>query len=288
MKINHKCEECLYNKQKEAAAGIDHLESFLKEVDHHLKTDGKTKTAPQLLIELNEIAKGYGVPQENYDKEKVEFNQLMLDQEEKLSQKISESKDPLLESLMLAAKGNYIDFSALKNVEASALLELLDSKDTKPFEKSYPGFKEDIKKAKSIVYLCDNCGEIVLDKLFAREIQKANPNAKITFIVRGENVLNDVTLEDAAFCGLDQEFNVIDNGNNIGGTVIHLLGKEAKEALDTADVIISKGQANFETTSQEGYDPYYLFLCKCSRFTELFQVPALSPIFAKESEMNLY
>lgn len=187
----------------------------------------------------------------------------------------------------MAAKGNYIDFSALDNVNADELMRILETKDTKWFEESYPKFKENIEKAKSIAYLCDNCGEIVLDKLFLKEIQKKNPQAQITVIVRGEPIFNDATLEDAQFCGLCEEFNVLPNGTAVAGTVPQLVSKEVKEALDKADVIISKGQGNFETFSQEGYDPYFLFLCKCEHFTDLFQVPSLTPIFKRESEMDL-
>ena len=102
----------------------------------------------------------------------------------------------------------------------------------------------------------------------------------ITFCVRGAPALNDATREDAALVGIP--FPVIDNGNRIAGTQIDLLGSEAKAALDSADVILAKGQGNIETMHGCGYNVYYAFLVKCPRFIEVFQKPKFTPMLLKE------
>ena len=89
-------------------------------------------------------------------------------------------------------------------------------------------FENDIRNSKNIVYLTDNCGEIVLDKLLIRQILKINKKAKINVIVRGEPVLNDCTTDDAIQIGLDKVVDVIDNGSAVAGTV---LGKLSSSAL---------------------------------------------------------
>jgi len=131
-----------------------------------------------------------------------------------------------------------------------------------------------------VLYLTDNAGEIGFDRIFAQQIQAAYPQVQITFCVRGEPIINDATREDARL--MDIEFPVIDSGLGIGGTVIPLLGKEAKEALDKADVVIAKGMANTETMYGCGYPVYYIFLVKCDRVVRFFDKPMMTPMFIKD------
>ena len=140
----------------------------------------------------------------------------------------------------------------------------------------------DLEKGKNLLYLTDNAGEIGFDRIFAQQIARRYPNIQITFCVRGGATLNDATREDAAEVGVP--FPVIDNGNDIAGTVPEKLGHEAKAALETADVIIAKGQANAETLLDSGYNIYYAFLVKCIRFQERFRKPKLTPMLVSERE----
>ena len=130
--------------------------------------------------------------------------------------------------------------------------------------------RADVRSARHLVYACDNCGEVVLDMLLMEEMKRENPALNITALVRGEDVLNDVTAEDARTVGLDRVARIVGNGSNIGGTQLELLGEEAREAMQTADVVISKGQGNFETLTGAGLNIYYLFLAKCPHYTKWF------------------
>ena len=121
-----------------------------------------------------------------------------------------------------------------------------------------------------------------MDRIFAEEIHRAYPQLEITFCVRGGNALNDATREDAKIVGLP--FPVIDNGNLVSGTELSLLGKEAKTAMESADVIIAKGMANTETLYGSGYPIYYAFLVKCARFVRQFGQPLMTPMLVKEQE----
>ena len=129
-----------------------------------------------------------------------------------------------------------------------------------------------------------SCGEIVLDKLFIEQLEKRFPDLSVTVLVRGEEVLNDATPADAKTVGLDLVANVISNGLPIAGTVYTMLPDEAKKALDQADVILAKGQGNYESLSRQGRHIYYSFLCKCELFTNRFSAPLLTGIFCEERE----
>jgi uncharacterized protein with ATP-grasp and redox domains len=139
---------------------------------------------------------------------------------------------------------------------------------------------EDLSKGKRLLYLTDNAGEIGFDRVCAEQIQKAYPHLQITFCVRGGPAQNDATRADAAAVGIP--FPVIDNGNTVPGTDIPLLSREAKQAMDEADVILSKGQGNAETLLGCGYNIYYAFLVKCPRFMDRYQKPKLTPMLVKE------
>ena len=133
---------------------------------------------------------------------------------------------------------------------------------------------------KKLLYLTDNAGEIGFDRLFAEEISRKFPHLEITFCVRGGIAQNDATREDAAAVGIP--FPVIDNGNRVAGTQLDQLSEEAKQALETADVILAKGMANVETMLGCGYNIFYAFLIKCQRFVDRFGAPMFTPMLVKE------
>ncbi|MBQ5589359.1 MAG: DUF89 family protein, partial [Anaerotignum sp.] len=194
--------------------------------------------------------------------------------------------DPLALALRFSQIGNYIDFGALGSVDDEKLRDFLEQAETLPLsEDTYLKFTENLKTAKKLVFLTDNCGEIVLDKLLLETIAKAYPHLECTVIVRGEPVLNDATMEDALQVGIDAFGKVIPNGTNIAGTYIPWVSAEAKAELDAADILISKGQGNFESLHGCGLNIYYLFLCKCQWFMERFGLPQYSGVFINEKDL---
>ena len=144
----------------------------------------------------------------------------------------------------------------------------------------------DLENGKRLVYLTDNCGEIALDKLFIREIKARFPSVDVTVLVRGEPVLNDATMEDATDIGLPSVATVLPNGTNVAGTCLNKLPPKIKEIVDGADVIISKGQGNFETLHDCGLNVYYFFLCKCKLFSDQFKVPSFTGMLLNDRRMK--
>ncbi len=121
-----------------------------------------------------------------------------------------------------------------------------------------------------------------MDKLLLEQITKRFPHLTMKALVRGGEVLNDATADDAVYVGLDNIAEIISNGDAIAGTVYDLMPETAKKALDEADVILAKGQGNYETMSDQGRHIFYEFLCKCDLFTSRFKVPRLTGVFTEE------
>ena len=126
---------------------------------------------------------------------------LWLDLEEDLLSAIRYSADPLRAALIYARTGNYIDFAALPEVSKETALSLIKSENKDELdEQEYRTFCQDMKKASNVVYITDNCGEIVLDKNCHPDSEKRIfPNIRITALVRGLPAGNDATMEDAEF-----------------------------------------------------------------------------------------
>lgn len=226
----------------------------------------------------------YGLGDNQYEEEKKQANQFIMERFDKIQAMVQQAEDPVFAGLQFAILGNYLDFAALQgNVSFEKLEQMLRQALSMELDlQVYEAMKADLKKGKKLLYITDNAGEIGMDRIFAEQIQKAYPHLEITFCVRGGITVNDATREDAKIVGLP--FPVIDNGNLVSGTELSLLSPEAKQAMDTADVIISKGMANTETLYGSGYPVYYAFLVKCVRFVEAFGKPLMTAMLVKEPQ----
>ena len=226
--------------------------------------------------------KYYAVPEDRFREEKEISNRFVLERMAEIRKRVDSAVDPLLAGLQFAILGNYIDFSALQGqVSFEELDRLLDrAGEMTPAGEGLAALRADLETGKKLLYLTDNAGEIGFDRIFAEVIHRSFPQLEITFCVRGGPAMNDALRHDAELVGIP--FPVIDNGNRVAGTQIDQLSPEAKAALDAADVIIAKGQGNIETMYGCGYNVYYAFLIKCSRFVQVFGQPKLTPMLVRE------
>ncbi len=287
-KLKPQCISCLKTKHLNSAP-----DSFSEEQKREYRQgilriiqEAEThQSAPVVVEKINEFKESIGIISD-YSEIKNSFNTYMLSIENDIQGKIESSKNPLKAALLYAIAGNFIDFGALDSVAIEKLNEILkNSQSISISDENFVDFKSEISYAKKITYILDNCGEIVLDKLLIKQIQKVNPNAKIDVIVRGKDVLNDCTIKDAEQAKLTELVSVTDNGTAIAGTCLERISKESKVIIDNADIIISKGQGNFETLSYCGKNIYYLFLCKCNMFAEKFGVEKFTGMFLREKEL---
>lgn len=292
MKLNPFCMCCAVNKQEEKIRkfpDMDKKTEYMKKVMSILSSAEEQDCSPSLSVEIKKLySEFWNCPAEDYTEIKKEFNQLMLNVEASVEEKIRTSADPLETALLYARIGNYIDFAALENVSQETMLKLLENENQEPLSQTeYANFQTDLSTAKTLVYLTDNCGEIVLDKLAVKILKEKYPQLNITVIVRGYPVVNDATMEDAEEIGLTDIVKVTGNGSNVGGTWFPGLSNEARTLLEQADVILAKGQGNFETMNDCGLNVYYLFLCKCDLFQRRFHAKALQGMFLNERRIQM-
>ena len=279
MRIIESCAECLYDKQKH----LTEDERYLKEIKDIIDNRGEDDTSPYLVYRFNKVYQKYFGRQTPYKEIKKKYNDLVLSMEDSVRNRIEASEDPLAKALLYARVGNYIDFGAMNHVDEETFLSLLDrvewnDKDLDVIQ----SFVDQCKRARNFLLIADNCGEIVLDKLFLEQLHKRFPELVIDVLVRGGEVLNDATEEDAEYVGINELARIISNGLPIAGTVYDMLPDSAKEVVNQADVILAKGQGNYESLSKQGRHIFFSLLCKCELFTSRFGVPKLTGIFVEE------
>ncbi len=221
---------------------------------------------------------------------KTHFNTLMAATviTRDLRGRIKADPDPLRVALGYAMVGNFIDFGAMDSVDEQKLAALLDRAPAE-IPADHPvllALKDELAHAREAVLLCDNCGEIALDRLLCETLIDLYPTLHLTVLVRGAPVLNDATLRDAHEVGLDTlpaaRVTLLDNGDTLAGTDPDRLSAAARRALLAADVILSKGMGNFETLRTSRLPVYYAFLCKCSLFATRFSVDLYTGVLARE------
>ena len=279
MRIPESCAECLYDRQRARCQD----EEYLAQVKKLIEERGENDTSPLLVYRFNtEYVKRFGKTA-GYADVKRHYNDLMLKLEDRFRIRIESSQDPVETALALARAANYIDFGAMNHVDEDTCLGLLEGAALRKDEREvFRHLMAECLDAHRFLLITDNCGEIVLDKLFLEQLKKRFPWLKLQVLVRGQEVLNDVTPEDAVYAGICRIAEIISNGKAIAGTVYDMLPDEARRALDRVDVIFAKGQGNYESLSGQGRHIYYTFLCKCDLFTSRFSVPPLTGMLVEE------
>ena len=276
LRFNTECVKCIINRYLNNVPKDFSAEKKLAYVQLVCKCVAEAPSHAGAPVVTQSIKKAlreeFGIT-EDFSKEKHYFNQMMLELETEIFETIQYTEDMLKTAIQYAMTGNYIDFGSMHTVDEEYLQKALQKSGERIVDETvFHALKKDLNDAKRLVLLTDNCGEIVLDKLLLQVIQKLYPQIKITVIVRGGEVLNDATMKDALEVGIDKVGAVVDNGTEIAGTFLEALSAEALQILNEADVILSKGQANFETLRGCGKNIYYIFLCKCDMFANRFGV----------------
>jgi len=192
---------------------------------------------------------------------KNRFNTLALQLYPELKKRVEASIDPVETAVRLAIAGNIIDFGVNSDVEPGQVEQtiiesLTDTLDTGSLEV----FKNVISQAHDILYLGDNAGEIVFDRLLIEQL----PCEKITFVVKGGPILNDAVIEDARNTGLMEIVDVIDNGSDAPGTILDDCSEMFRRRFEQSDMIIAKGQGNYETLSDVEKKIFFLIRPKCN------------------------
>jgi len=269
VKTSLECIPCFFKQAQDAAklAGADkstQKKIFKNLANELLKFDLKEcpTAMGMLLYKLVRQITGNNDP---FRKIKQKSNKLALGLYPRLKEKIENSKDRLLTAVELAIAGNIIDYGVKSSFNIKQEIDKIFAEEDKVIRKEsktlfdYPAFKRDITRAKRVLYIGDNAGEIVFDRILIEELK----NKEIIFAVREEPIINDALMEDAKFCGIDKYARVISTGCNAPGAILKFCTKKFRKVFEKAEFIISKGQGNFEALVGEKAPIFFLFRAKC-------------------------
>ena len=292
MQFDAMCIQCLIRRQARLAQRHGEPEKtyrYLREVLAMLLEAPEGVAAPFLIPRFDDAYDRYWPGDDYYGPLKADSNRVMMERLPAMEAQAAGSPDPLLAALKLAQAANFIDYGTMAGqVDLSEVDRILAAAPDNPIDEAvYAALCGDLARARELLYLGDNAGEIVADRVLLAQLRRRYPALRITYVVRGGPALNDVTREDADFAGIGQYAAVIDNGSRIPGTELAWAGPELQAAAARADVLFAKGQANFETLSGCGLNVYYTFLCKCERFTRWFQVPRMTPMLVRERDLHI-
>lgn len=189
---------------------------------------------------------------------------------------IKTAENPLSAALNISLSGNIIDHGIFDSFDIESVLK---KEVTAPLDsEAVSKFRSIISGSKDILFMADNSGEIGFDRLLIEEIVKLNPELNLTVFVRSKPVINDATREDADFFGIGEFADILETPPDVGVEIERLNGS-AREAVEGADWIISKGQANFERLSElNGHSIVFLLRAKCRVVAEHLGVKINSPV----------
>lgn len=243
------------------------------------------KTNPEIMGEVWKIITRIINNDNPYKKIKQYYNKELLNIKDDLNNIIINSNDPFRTALKLSIIGNLIDFTSKNKFSINDLKHRLNIAENNNFViDNSSQMIEDLKTAESLLYLGDNCGEIVLDKLFIEVIKKYYPNLKVFYGVRGKPIVNDVTIDDALMVSMSEVAEVISNGDLAIGTVLNNTSLEFQNIYYNSDIVICKGQGNYESLYLSNkLNLYFLFMTKCEITADILKIPVLSIVCLKNN-----
>lgn len=272
MKTHLECIPCFIKQSLEAArmATDDEEvhEKVLKEVMKHLETISFSNSPPELSRDVHKIIKTITKSKDPYKKVKDQSNQKVKNLYPHLKKLVDEADDPLLMAVKLAIVGNVIDFGTTNRFNLEDMINIAVKK--KFVDEAYPRFKKTLEQTKTILYLADNSGEIFFDKLLIEELTKREKD--ITYVVKANPIINDVLVEDAKFAEIDKLATIMEGDagqkRSAPGMVLSYVSKEFLEKLRSSDMVISKGQGNYESLSDIDREVFFLLMVKCPLVAE--------------------
>lgn len=264
MKAFYECIPCIIRQSLDIAR-LHRLDdktklNLLQKVMCYLDNiDPKKSSPPEITKYVHQIIKKQLGKQDLYAREKRQQNKLAIKLKPWAEHEIEKARDPLLAAIKLAIAGNIIDYGTASFFSLEDSLRALEHQ--KFGIDNYAQFKPLLKIPRKILYIGDNAGEIVFDTLLVKELIKRGQ--QITFAVKSDYVLNDVTMADAKVSGMNKLVKVIESGSTTAGTLLKETTSEFNKLYQAADLIIAKGQGNFETLPLNDKRIFFLLKMKC-------------------------
>jgi uncharacterized protein with ATP-grasp and redox domains len=289
MEMGRECVVCIINQMLRVAGhlGLDEaatdalLTATLRETADQ---PFRGLTSPQYAQGIyKRIATLTGQP-DPYRSLKAEQNRWVLEQSGRIEAMIAVSPDPLRLCAELSLLGNIIDYGGVTLFDPSTIFA--DAGSMKLALDEYAGLSERLPQARTLLMIGDNAGEAVFDRFWLREIGRAFPALRRVYAVRSAPAINDMTREDALEIGMDQVAEVIDSGCGFAGTIPDLTTEPFRSLYQEADLVISKGQGNYETLEDEGREIFFMFKVKCDVVARFSTLPLGSLVLARGESLR--
>lgn len=284
MKTYLECIPCFFRQALEASilAKADDVaqKRIIDEVAKAIPDFSLEASPPEMARIIHGAVKKHTGIDDPYIEIKNKSNAMAMSVYEDLKKKINNSDNKLLKAIEIAITGNIIDFGVKNTLNVQDEIDkiLQNEENASAAEKEnhfeYNKFKEEVQKAETIVYLADNAGETVFDRILIEEMRGTGVAKKIYYAVKEKPIINDALIADAQFAEIDEIAEIISSGSDAPGTILEICSKNFMAFYKAADLIISKGQGNFEALSNPGRNVFYLFMAKC-------------PVIAKDVGCNI-
>lgn len=244
------------NASRRAGASEDQQQAVIDRVLALLQGIDPSRTPPEIGDQVHRIVRRMVKDGDPYREAKQESTREALALYPRLKEIVAQADDPLDAAVRLSIAGNIIDFGPDHEYE---LWDVVERVLEQPFAvDDRAAFRQGLAAVDWLLYLGDNAGETVFDRVLIETI-----DVPVTYVVKGGPALNDATREDAEAAGLDRVATVIDNGADAPGTVLERCAPSFRRVYDEADMIVAKGQGNYETLSEEGPRLFFLLQTKC-------------------------
>jgi len=272
MKTYLDCIPCFYRQALDAAriAGTDEIKQkqIVDKISQLIPDFPLEASPPEMGREIYSLVGKISGVKDPFKEIKENSNKFALKLYPKLKQEIENSEDRLLAAAKLSIIGNIIDYGAKNSLNVAEEIDylfkgnfIINNKNNSTTFK-YNQFKEALNKVDTIIYLADNAGEVVFDRLLIEELVK-ELGKEVIYVVKGKPIINDALIEDAIFCGINKVTKITSSGSDAPGTILKHCSPEFMELYQDAELIISKGQGNYEALSEEDRPIFFLFKAKC-------------------------
>lgn len=286
---DNQCIVCILNQVLRVCdvTGIENEKKdiiFKKALQKAVQVDYKHMSSPEFAEKIYRIFSHISGENDPYKKLRKNQNDLILDNIDFFRKNIGDSPDPLRTSAVYSLLGNIIDYGTASLFDPGELFQQFENIHLTIDD--YPEFKGRLKDGGTLLIIADNAGEAVFDLLFIEEIRRLYPGSKIFYGVRSAPAINDILKEDARYIGIDKVARVLETGSTFAGTIVSKSTAEFQRIYKRADIVISKGQGNFETLEKENKDILFILKVKCEVVARYANFDNGSLLFAFNSTLK--
>lgn len=245
-------------------------EKLVRQVLQEASTMSFDRSPVEMGMQIHRTLRELSGNPDPYREVKDRSNQRMMKVYPQLLSRVNAAPNPLAMAMRLAIAGNIMDFGAQENLDDETVDKAIAESMAIPLPlDAIAQFRQEVERARDILYLGDNTGEIVCDRLLLEQL----PREKITYVVRGNPVINDATIADAESVGITELVPVIDNGSDAPGTILAECSPAFRDRFAAADLIIAKGQGNYESLSDTDKNIFFLLRAKCPVIAQNLDCP---------------